>query len=346
MRFESGQAGCLWITGSLDSTLHETRAEAIWFSESFPSPLSDEAHPVTLRFKAHCAVMTSSLLWGVTFVVVKNTLTDMSVFAYLAARFILGALPMAWVYRSDLRKLSRGELWAGFYVGAVMFGGYAFQTAGIARTTPSKAAFITGISVVLVPVFLAAIWRRRINAWAWAGVFASFAGLYFLTVPRQGIHDLNRGDVMVMGCAVLYALQIIFISRYSGKYSLGSMSFLQVAWTAGLSLLAVPLFAATGWEALRFRLTSQMVFGVLVTAIFTTAIAYPLLVWAQRHTTATNTALILATEPVYAAITSFIVLRERLGARALVGAGLILTGILVAELKGPIPASEEIHHDA
>jgi drug/metabolite transporter (DMT)-like permease len=284
--------------------------------------------------------MTSSLLWGVTFVVVKNTLADISVFAYLAARFTLGALPMAWIYRADLRKLSRGELWAGLQIGGIMFGGYAFQTAGIARTTPSKAAFITGISVVLVPVLLALIWRRKISAWAWGGVFASFAGLYFLTVPRQGIHDLNRGELMVF-----YALQIIFISRCSTEYSLGGLSFLQVAATAGLSLLSVPLLAATHLEAPVFRLTSQMVFGVLVTAIFTTAIAYPLLVWGQRHTTATNTALILASEPVYAAITSFVVLHERLGARALVGAGLILAGILVAELKGPVPASEEIHHD-
>lgn len=301
---------------------------------------------MTTRFKAHCAVMTSSLLWGVTFVVVKNALADISVFAYLAARFTLGALPMAWIYRSDLRKLSRGEFWAGLQVGAIMFAGYAFQTAGIAETTPSKAAFITGISVVLVPVFLALFWRRRINVWAWGGVFASFAGLYFLTVPRQGIHDLNRGDLMVFGCAILYALQIIYISRYSSVYSMGGMSFLQVAVTAVFSVIAVPLLAVTNLQPILFRLTSQMIFGVLVTAIFTTAIAYPLLVWAQRHTSATNTALILATEPVYAAITSFVAIHERLGARALVGASLILLGILIAELKGPVPASEEIHHDA
>jgi len=200
--------------------------------------------------------------------------------------------------------------------------------------------------VVFVPVFLALFWRRKISTWAWGGVLASFAGLYFLTVPRQGIHDLNRGDMLVLGCAVLYALQIILISRYSAELSLASLSFLQVAVTAVMSLLAVPLLDATGWEPLRFHLTSQMIFGVLVTAVFTTAIAYPLLVWGQRHITATNTALILATEPVYAAITSFVVIHERLGARALVGAGLILAGILVAELKGPIPASEEIRHDA
>jgi drug/metabolite transporter (DMT)-like permease len=279
------------------------------------------------------------LLWGATFVIVKNTLADISVFAYLAARFTLGALPMAWVYRSELRKLSRRDVRAGVVVGLCMAGGYAFQTAGIARTTPSKAAFITGFSVVLIPILLAIVWRRKINAWAWGGALASFAGLYFLTVPRQGISDLNRGDLLVMGCSVLYALQIIFIERYSATHSLAGLSFLQVIVTASLVWLAVPLLNVTGLEMFRVLFTSQMIFGVLVTAFFTTAIAYPLLVWAQRHTTATNTALILASEPVFAAITSYFMVHERLGGRALAGAGLILAGILVAELMGHAPAA-------
>jgi drug/metabolite transporter (DMT)-like permease len=292
---------------------------------------------VSTRFKAHCGLLLCSFLWGVTFVVVKNTLADISVFAYLAARFTLGALPMAWIYRSELRGLSRQDIAAGIKIGLCMFGGYAFQTAGIAKTTPSKAAFITGFSVVLIPVLLAMVWRRKINAWAWAGALASFAGLYFLTVPKQGITDLNRGDLLVMGCAVLYALQIILIERYSGTHSLAGLSFLQVVSTAGLSWLAIPLVHGAGWETFRIHFSSQMVFGVLVTAILTTALAYPLLVWGQRHTTATNTALILASEPVFAAITSFFVVQERLGNRALAGAGLILGGIVVAELRGRAP---------
>ncbi len=294
---------------------------------------------MSLRFKAHCALLACSFFWGVTFVVVKDALADISVFAYLTARFVLGALPMIWIYREDLRNLTRDELWAGVQVGLFMFGGYAFQTAGIARTTPSKAAFITGLSVVLVPVFLAAFWRRKIGAWAWGGAAASFAGLYLLTVPRQGIADLNRGDLLVMGCAVLYALQIIFIARYTGKYSLGALSCLQVILTGALSLMAVPLLDVTRWEHFFVRFTFQMEFGVIVTAIFTTALAYPLLVWGQRHTTATNTALILTTEPVFAAITSFFVLHERLGGRPLAGAALILAGICIAEWKGTIPSA-------
>jgi drug/metabolite transporter (DMT)-like permease len=293
---------------------------------------------VKLRSKAHLGLLACSLLWGITFVVVKNALADSSVFAYLAARFTLAALPMAWFYRADLRKLSPAECRAGLWIGILMFGGYAFQTAGIAKTTPSKAAFITGFSVVLVPVLMAVLWRRRITVWAWAGAFASLAGLYYLTVPREGIADLNRGDLLVMGCAVFYALQIIFIERYSAQHSLGGLSFVQVALTAALSLGAIPLLAAAHWEAPRFHLTPQLILGVLVTAVFTTAIAYPLLVWAQRHTSATNTALILASEPVFAAVTSYIVLHERLGARALAGAALILSGILLAEWKNPVQA--------
>jgi drug/metabolite transporter (DMT)-like permease len=294
---------------------------------------------VSLRFKAHCALLACSFFWGVTFVVVKDALADISVFAYLAARFTLGALPMIWIYREDLRKLTRDEAWAGTQVGLFMFGGYAFQTAGIARTTPSKAAFITGLSVVLVPVFLAAFWRRKIGAWAWAGAAASFVGLYFLTVPRQGLADFNRGDSLVMGCAVLYAFQIIFISRYTGKYSLGALSCLQVILTGALSAIAVPILNVTRLEHFFVRFTFQMEFGVIVTAIFTTALAYPLLVWGQKHTTATNTALILTAEPVFAAITSFFVLHERLGGRALAGATLILAGICIAEWKGTIPSA-------
>jgi drug/metabolite transporter (DMT)-like permease len=297
------------------------------------------APTVTNRFKAHCALMACSFFWGVTFVVVKNALVDISVFAYLSARFMLGALPMIWIYRDDLRNLTRDEAWAGIQVGLFMAGGYAFQTAGIARTTPSKAAFITGLSVVLVPIFLAVFWRRKIGAWAWGGAAGSFAGLYFLTVPAEGFSRLNHGDLLVMGCAVLYALQIIFIARFTGKYSLGALSCLQVILTGVLSTIAVPILDVTRLEHFFVRFTPQMEFGVIVTAIFTTALAYPLLVWGQSHTTATNTALILTSEPVFAAITSFVVLHERLGGRALAGAILILSGIAIAEWKGTVPSA-------
>lgn len=333
MRFLRAPAGCLCNHGPINSANDALPKNSRPGSFRF-GPRQDGVHPVSLRFKAHLALFTCCFLWGITFVVVKDALYDISVFGYLAARFMLGALPMIWVYRRDLRALTAEEAWVGVQIGLFMFGGYAFQTAGIARTTPSKAAFITGMSVVLVPVFLALVWRRKISLWAWSGAACSFVGLYFLTAPEHGVADLNRGDLLVMVCAILYAFQIILIDRYTGKYSLGALSCIQVILAGVFSTLAVPLLNFTGWEPFFVRYTFRMEFGVIVTAIFTTAIAYPLLVWGQRHTTATNTALILTCEPVFAAITSYIFVHERLGGRALTGAALILGGICVAEWKG------------
>ena len=114
-----------------------------------------------------------------------------------------------------------------------------------------------------------------------------------------------------------------------------------MATTAVLALLALPVLAVTRWEPLRLEWTSKLVFAVLVTAVLATAVAFSVQVWAQQYTTATHTAILFSLEPVFAALTSYVVLRERLGGRALLGAGLILLGILLAELKGPAQAAAD-----
>lgn len=301
------------------------------------------------RLKADLALGFCTLIWGATFVVVKEALDQASVFAFLAVRFTLAAALMAVIFRRALRGLSGGAVAAGVQIGLLMFAGYVLQTMGLVRTTPSKAAFITGFSVVLVPLLLAAFWGKRINTWVWAGAVAALAGLYFLTVPPAGergegvslLGGLNTGDVMVFGCAVAFALHIIYVGRYSPVHSVGALSFLQVATTAVLSCLAVPVLAATAWEPPRFTWSSSMAFAVGVTAVGATAIAFSIQVWAQKFTTATHAAILFSLEPVFAGITSFLVLGERLGGRALAGAGLILFGILLAELKGPTQAAPE-----
>ncbi len=284
--------------------------------------------------------MACSFFWGVTFVVVKNALADISVFAYLSARFMLGALPMIWIYRADLRNLTRDEAWAGIQVGLFMASGYAFQTAGIARTTPSKAAFITGVSVVLVPIFLAVFWRRKIGGWAWGGAAGSFAGALFTDGASGGIFAAQpwryAGDGM---CSVIRDADYLHRAIHRKIFARCTKLPAGYPHRSCLPLIAVPILDVTGLEHFFVRFTPQMEFGVIVTAIFTTALAYPLLVWGQSHTTATNTALILTSEPVFAALTSFVVLHERLGGRALAGAILILGGIAIAEWKGTVPSA-------
>ena len=175
----------------------------------------------------------------------KDALADVSIFTYIAVRFALAAAVMGILFWRALRELNRHTIWAGVQIGFFMFGGYAFQTTGLKFTTASKAAFITGSSVVLVPVFLAAFGRRRINIWIWLGAFSALAGLYFLMIPPEGFGSLNRGDAIALGCAVMFALHVIFIGQYVERHSVGALSFLQVATTAVLATFAVPLLSAS-----------------------------------------------------------------------------------------------------
>lgn len=293
------------------------------------------------RARADLALGFCALIWGTTFVVVKDALADISVVAYIAVRFTLSAALMGIIFWRSLRQMRRKTAWAGAQIGIFMFGGYIFQTAGLRYTTPAKAAFITGMSVVLVPLLLAVFGRRRIAGWIWAGAAAALAGLYFLTVPPEGLGALNRGDPIVFGCAVMFALHMIFIGRYVGEHSVGALAFLQVATTAALSFVLLPLLAVTGWEHPRLVLNGTVIFAVLVTSIGSTVIGFSFQTWAQQHTSPSHTAILVSLEPVFAALTSWLLASEHFGARTLIGAALILAGILLAELKGPAPAVAE-----
>src|ERR1700691_6350984 len=132
------------------------------------------------HFRADLALGATALIWGSTFVVVKDALADVSVFAYIAVRFGLAAVVMALLFLRDLRSLRPATVWAGVQIGFFMLGGYVFQTAGLQFTTPSRAAFITGSSVILVPIILAIFGRRRVNAWIWAGAGFALGGIYLL----------------------------------------------------------------------------------------------------------------------------------------------------------------------
>ncbi len=293
------------------------------------------------RARADLALGFCALIWGTTFVVVKDALADISVVAYIAVRFTLSAALMGIIFWRSLRQMRRKTAWAGAQIGIFMFGGYIFQTAGLRYTTPAKAAFITGMSVVLVPLLLAVFGRRRIAGWIWAGAAAALAGLYFLTVPSEGLGALNRGDPIVFGCAVMFALHMIFIGRYVGEHSVGALAFLQVATTAALSFVLLPLLAVTGWEHFRLVPNGTVIFAVLVTSIGSTVIGFSFQTWAQQHTSPSHTAILVSLEPVFAALTSWLLASEHFGARTLIGAALILAGILLAELKGPAPAVAE-----
>ncbi len=294
------------------------------------------------RFKADLGLVYCTAIWGATFLVMQDALAFASVLALLAARFAVAAVLMALIFWKDLRKASRAELGAGALVGTFLFLGYVLQTNGLRFTTPAKAGFINGSAVVLVPVALVIFLRKKMNSWIWLGVAATFAGLYLLSVPAGavGLSSVNTGDILVFGAAVMWAAHILLIARFTAEHSVGVLSTLQVAMTAILAAVLVPIFDRAGWEAAKLDLSAGLVWRLLLTAVGCTAIGFSVQVWAQRHTTPAHVAVLLTLEPVFAWLTSYLVLGERLDARGWTGAILVLAGILLAELLGAQAAPE------
>src|SRR5271156_5070808 len=293
------------------------------------------------RTRADVLLVLCSLLWGSTFVIVKNSLDHVSVFLFLAVRITLAAgLMAAFRPRALRRRLQTDELLAGAALGFFMFCGYAFQTAGLQYTTPAKSGFVTGSSVVLVPLLLAIFWGKRLTAWVYGGTIAAAVGLYFLTVPAEGIAHLNRGDLLTFAGAAFYAIHIILVGEYTREHGAAALSILQVAACAMLAWIGAAGAHISGLEPARLVFGWELVLGITVCAIFATAVAFSIQLWAQQYTTSSHAAIIFTLEPVFALISSYLLIGERLGARAILGAAFVLAGILVAELFGP-PAAPE-----
>jgi drug/metabolite transporter (DMT)-like permease len=298
------------------------------------------AAPSTKRFQADLGLMFCTILWGSTFVVVKSSLDHSSVFLFLALRFTLAGLLMAAWRPRVFFSIEREEIFAGLRLGFFMFAGYAFQTAGLQYTSASNSGFVTGSSVVLVPLLFGIFWGHRLTSWVYAGALAAGFGLYYLTIPAEGVAHLNRGDVLTFVAAASYAVHIILVSEYTKQHSASALSALQVIACAGMAWIMTGIAATIRWQPIRFEPSWLLLAGVAVCAVFATALAFSIQLWAQQYTTPGHAAILFTLEPVFAVLTSYIFLGERLAARAIFGAAFVLAGILIAELLGPAAAPE------
>lgn len=281
--------------------------------------------------KAHILLVLITFSWGSTFVLVKNALAQVSPLVFNTLRMLVAAIALVIIFRRSLKSFTKQSIAAGAAVGLFLFLGYAFQTTGLQLTTPSKSAFITGLAVVLVPLIVAVTGRRIPNRWTLAGVLCALVGLYLMTIPAgEGLSLAtgNRGDLLTLGCAASFALHIFAVGRATQRHPFQDISVIQVATAAVLMSAVTPL------ESPKLGVSPAVAFAILFTALICTAAAFSIQSWAQQFTPPTHTALIFALEPVFAAVTSYVLLGERLGARGTIGAILILSGILVSELRG------------
>lgn len=284
------------------------------------------------RWQADLALAFVALIWGSTFVVVKNALDTVGPLTYVAWRFWLAAIFLAVLFHRRTRRVRRAELLAGGLIGVWLALGYLFQTVGLQTTTSAKAGFITGLSVVIVPVLATLLLRRPPGRGAVLGIAAATVGLGFLSLDRN--LTVQEGDLWVLGCAFAFALHIVTVAHFSPHHDPIRLSLVQIAAVAPIATAA-----AFAFETPRLDLPAATWVAIAFTGITATALAFGVQVAVQRYTTSTHTALLFSLEPVFAALFGWWLAQESLGTKELVGCALILAGMLVAEL-GDRPAPD------
>lgn len=265
-------------------------------------------------------------IWGVTFVVVQDAVERVPPFAFLALRFAIATVVLAGA--RGFRGIRRDEMRAGAAMGIALFGGYAFQTVGLQYTSSSKAGFLTGLFVVITPLLGAIVLRRLPSATTALGVALATAGLALMSLRDE--LRLTRGDVLLLFCALSFAVHILLIGRLSGNRSALRLASVQVAVAATLSAI----WSITGEHTIP-HLDGGVVGAVLVTGVFATALAFAVQVRAQQFIPPTRAAVIFTAEPVFAGVFGFWVAGDRLGGRGYAGAALILAGIVAVEVLSP-----------
>ncbi len=314
-----------------------------------------------MKLRAYLLMLFVVAVWGSTFVLVKGALADATPAAFNLVRMTLAFALLAAAYHSSWRGLSTRHIAAGALVGFFLAMGYQFQTTGLARTTPSKSAFITGLVVVLVPLLSAIPALRPPRAhpprWnAYTGAVLAFMGILLLTAPtasQLGPHapgmqqaasllpsfsSINVGDMLTFGCAIGFAFHCLALSHVSPRIAYQPLALLQVGFCAVFMALSLPFI-----EHPHIHWTPRLALALLIAAALATAAAFSIQSWAQSILPSTHIALLLTMEPVFAWITSFLFTGERLGLRPASGALLILAGIALTELvpQPHVPTAHE-----
>ncbi len=269
------------------------------------------------------ALIAVTVVWGVTFVQVKDAVEVYPLFAFLAVRYAIAAGALGVVAVPRVRALGRPGLLAGSVLGVLLGLGTGLQTAGLERTTVSSTGFITGLYVVLTPLFGLVLFRTRVGLQVWLGVVLSVAGLAMLS----GVHvGSTAGDLLVLASTSAQALQIVMVERYANRYDAIALTFVEMATCClGFLVIAVALGDLSvphGWT----------VWGALLaTGVFASALAYLIQIWAQRRLSAARIALVFALETVFAGIFGYWLSDDRLGWLGWGGCAAILAGIVLAE---------------
>jgi len=280
------------------------------------------------QYFAEFMLATVTIFWGATFPIVKDAINEMPVMAFLWVRFAMAAILLALITgRRGFATLDRRGWRLGILLGTLLFLAYLFQTFGLARTSSANAGFLTGLGVVWVPLMAGPFLKKPAAFGSKIGVGLALVGLFLLTWHTPW--TINFGDFLVVICSVFVALHIIGLDVFTKGYDGRALTFVQIATMAVLSCIGSLLFEPV---SLPQTWTGSLIFAFIITSVFATAYAFWAMTTFQKRTTPTRAALIYTLEPVFAAIFSVWLAGDRLTSIGWFGGGLIVIGMIVAEV--------------
>ena len=271
------------------------------------------------------------VIWGSTFAIIKGILDQIMPFTFLAYRFFWAAFILGLIFWKRLKNIDKIILGKGFLIGIFLFLGFTFQTVGLKYTTATKAGFITGLSVILVPIISHFFIREKISKNSILGVILAVIGLWFLNYNSSFI--FNFGDFLVLLCAVSFAMHIISVGLYARKVDYVLLVMVQLTTAFVLSFLMVLFFERLG---IHLYYPSGVWWSIILTGIFATALAFYMQNKFQRYSTATKTAIIFSGEPIFGAIFAYLLLGEKVGLIAWIGGLLIIFGMIISQREKKI----------
>lgn len=285
------------------------------------------------ELRSNILLLLTAAIWGFAFVAQKVGAMYVGGFTFNGIRFALGSISLIplLLYFSKKEKAENrvssitSAIPGGLLAGIVLFLGATFQQIGLAHTTAGKAAFITGLYIVLVPLF-GILLKHRVHITVWYGAILAVIGLYLLSVTEG--FSISKGDFLQLVGSIFWACHILIIDHFTKKEDPLKLSFVQFVTCSSLSI-----FVALIYEKITIEGLTQALIPILYGGFLSVGIAYTLQVVAQKHAKPSHAALILSMESVFATIGGLLLLNEQMGVRGYAGCALMLAGILLSQLQ-------------
>jgi drug/metabolite transporter (DMT)-like permease len=292
------------------------------------------------RIQANIVLLAAGAMWGMGFVAQSTAMEAIGPFLFIGLRFTVAAvsmLPFAMREARRQRKALEPANWRSFVlIGLMLFGGMSAQQVGLMTTTVTNSGFLTGLYVIMVPIFAVVLFRQRPHPVIWPGALLALAGIWLLSGGE--LTSFTAGDWLTVLCAAFWALQLILIARHGNQTGRPvTMAVTQFAVCGALGLLIAVTFETLDWSAVRIAAPQ-----ILYTGIFSGGIAFTLQAVGQRYTSAPQAAIFLASEAVFAALFGMWLLGERLPPAGFLGCGLIFSAILAVEVLPALGARKAV----